>query len=248
MPQFQVVHNFELTDFSTESTGKDNIMADLVKMAECVIRGHIDVNAPYPPDMKGQPGVKELVQEAINEGMVAQDILNNGLVKGMDEVGRRFRENEYFVPDVLISAKAMKAGSEMLKPLLAAAGAKPLGTVVIGTVEGDMHDIGKNLVAMMLEGAGFKIIDLGVNVSPDKFKAALEANTDATIVALSALLTTTMVNMGKTITAVKGLRAGVKVIVGGAPVTDSFAKEIGADGYAPDASRAVDISKQLLCA
>ncbi|NQU44655.1 corrinoid protein [bacterium] len=221
-------------------------MADFNKMAECVIRGHIDANAPYPPDMKGQSGVRELVQEAIDEGLAPEDILNNGLVKGMDEVGRRFRENEYFVPDVLISAKAMKAGSELLKPLLAASGAKPLGIVVVGTVEGDMHDIGKNLVVMMLEGAGFQIIDLGVNVSPEKFKQAILDNPDATLVGLSALLTTTMVNMSKTIEAVKGARGSAKVIVGGAPVTDAFAKEIGADGYAPDASRAVDVAKELM--
>ena len=221
-------------------------MADLKKLAECVVRGHIDAKAPYPPDMKGQPGVVELVKQAIDEKMKPESILNDGLVVGMDEVGRRFRENEYFVPDVLISAKAMKAGSDLLKPLLAEAGAKPRGTVLIGTVEGDMHDIGKNLVAMMLEGSGFRVVDLGVNVSADKFKAALKENTEATIVALSALLTTTMVNMRKTIEAVKAENPKVKFMVGGAPVTDSFAKEIGADGYSPDASRAVDVAKSFM--
>lgn len=223
-------------------------MADYEKMAECVIRGHINANAPYPPDMKGQPGVEELVQEAIDEGLEAQSILNDGLVKGMDEVGRRFRENEYFVPDVLISAKAMKSGSELLKPLLAESGAKPLGTILVGTVEGDMHDIGKNLVVMMLEGAGFKVIDLGVNVTADKFAQALKDNPDAQLAGLSALLTTTMVNMSKTIEALKAVSGDVKVIVGGAPVTDSFAQEIGADGYASDASRAVDVAKDLISA
>ena len=221
-------------------------MADFKKLAECVVRGHVDANAPYPPDLKGQAGVKELVQQAIKEGCGPEDILNKGLVKGMEEVGRRFRENEYFVPDVLISAKAMKAGSELLKPLLAQVGAKPLGTVIMGTVEGDMHDIGKNLVVMMLEGSGFRVIDMGVNVSADKFKQAVSANPDATVIGLSALLTTTMVNMGKTIQAVKSAKGSVKFIVGGAPVTDSFAKEIGADGYASDASRAVDVAKQLI--
>lgn len=221
-------------------------MADYEKMAECVIRGHINAQAPYPPDMKGQPGVEELVQEAIDEGLAADDILNNGLVMGMNEVGRRFRENEYFVPDVLISAKAMKAGSEKLKPLLAESGSKPLGTIVVGTVEGDMHDIGKNLVVMMLEGAGFRVIDIGVNVTPDKFADAVKENEDTTIIGLSALLTTTMVNMAKTIEAIKAVKGDAKVMVGGAPVTDSFAKEIGADGYAPDASRAVDVAKELL--
>jgi len=221
-------------------------MADFKKLAECVVRGHVDANAPYPPDLKGQPGVKELVQQAIKEGCAPEDILNKGLVKGMEEVGRRFRENEYFVPDVLISAKAMKAGSELLKPLLAKAGAKPLGTVIMGTVEGDMHDIGKNLVVMMLEGSGFRVVDMGVNVSSDKFQQAVAANPDATVIGLSALLTTTMVNMGKTIQAVKKSKGSVKFMVGGAPVTDSFAKEIGADGFAPDASRAVDVAKQLI--
>lgn len=221
-------------------------MADFKKLAECVVRGHVDANAPYPPDLKGQPGVKELVQQAIKEGCAPEDILNKGLVKGMEEVGRRFRENEYFVPDVLISAKAMKAGSELLKPLLAKAGAKPLGTVIMGTVEGDMHDIGKNLVVMMLEGSGFRVVDMGVNVSSDKFQQAVAANPDATVIGLSALLTTTMVNMGKTIQAVKKSKGSIKFMVGGAPVTDSFAKEIGADGFAPDASRAVDVAKQLI--
>jgi 5-methyltetrahydrofolate--homocysteine methyltransferase len=221
-------------------------MADFTKLAECVVRGHVDANASYPEDLKGKPGVKELVQQAIKEGCAPDDILNNGLVKGMQEVGRRFRENEYFVPDVLISAKAMKAGSELLKPLLAQSGAKPLGTVIMGTVEGDMHDIGKNLVVMMLEGAGFRVIDLGVNVPPDKFTEAAAANPDAAVVGLSALLTTTMVNMGKTIQAVKAAKSSLKFLVGGAPVTDSFAKEIGADGYAADASRAVDVAKQLI--
>jgi 5-methyltetrahydrofolate--homocysteine methyltransferase len=222
------------------------VMADFKKLAECVVRGHVDANAPYPPDLKGQPGVKELVQQAIKEGCGPEDILNKGLVKGMEEVGRRFRENEYFVPDVLISAKAMKAGSELLKPLLAKAGAKPLGTVIMGTVEGDMHDIGKNLVVMMLEGSGFRVVDMGVNVSSEKFQQAVAANPDATVIGLSALLTTTMVNMGKTIQAVKKSKGSVRFMVGGAPVTDSFAKEIGADGFAPDASRAVDVAKQLI--
>jgi 5-methyltetrahydrofolate--homocysteine methyltransferase len=221
-------------------------MANLEQLAECVIRGHIDANAPYPPDLKGKPGVVELVKEAMAAGVPAQKILNEGLIAGMNVVGKRFRENEYFVPDVLISAKAMKAGTALLKPALVASGAKPVGIVLIGTVEGDMHDIGKNLVAMMLEGAGFQVVDLGVNVSPDKFKEALQQNAGAAVVGLSALLTTTMVNMKKTIDALREARKSIKVIIGGAPVTDKFAKEIGADGYAADASRAVDVVKRLL--
>ncbi|MBN1865662.1 corrinoid protein [Candidatus Sumerlaeota bacterium] len=220
-------------------------MADLARLAESVIRGHIDANASYPPDMKGQPGVRELTQEALDAGLEPQTILYDGLVAGMTVVGKRFRDNEVFVPDVLVSAKAMKAGTEILKPHLAASGAKSLGTVVIGTVEGDMHDIGKNLVAMMLEGAGFKVIDMGVNVSIAKFKQALSENGDA-VFALSALLTTTMVNMKTAIDALREARSDIKIIVGGAPVTDGFAREIGANGYAPDASRAVDVVKDLV--
>jgi 5-methyltetrahydrofolate--homocysteine methyltransferase len=219
-------------------------MADLTKLAESVIRGHVDAGASYPPDMKGQPGVRELTQEALSAGLEAQTILYEGLVAGMAVVGKRFRDNEVFVPDVLVSAKAMKVGTEILKPHLAASGAKSLGTVVIGTVEGDMHDIGKNLVAMMLEGAGFKVVDMGVNVSIAKFKQALADHPDA-VFALSALLTTTMVNMKTAIDALRREKADIKVIIGGAPVTDAFARDIGANGYAPDASRAVDVVKDL---
>ena len=221
-------------------------MADLQQLAECVIRGHIDANAPYPPDLKGKPGVVEIVKEALGDGTDPEDVLNKGLIAGMNVVGKKFKENEYFVPDVLISAKAMKAGSEILKPALVEKGTKPLGTIIVGTVEGDMHDIGKNLVLMMLEGSGFKVIDMGVNVTPDKFQEAVKANADAGLVGLSALLTTTMVNMQKTIEAIREARDDVKVIIGGAPVTDSFAKEIGADGYSPDAAGAADVSKELL--
>lgn len=221
-------------------------MANLEKLGECVIRGHVDANCPYPPDMKGEPGVVEYVQEAIDEGMKASDILNQGLLKGMEEVGRRFRENEYFVPDVLISAKAMKTGSEMLKPLLDEGDSSSAGTVILGTVQGDLHDIGKNLVGMMLEGAGFNVIDVGVDVAPEKFVQSVKDNPKATIVALSALLTTTMTNMKGTIDALRAENEKLKVIVGGAPVTQEYADEIGADGYAPDASRAAETAKSLV--
>ena len=193
------------------------------------------------------PEVKELVQQAIDAGLSANDILNGGLVAGMAVVGDKFKKNEFYVPEVLIAARAMKAGMELLRPLLVAAGVEPKGTVCIGTVKGDLHDIGKNLVAMMLEGAGFRIVDLGVNVAPETFVAAAQEN-NAQLVALSALLTTTMGSMKTTIDALReaGVRDSVKVMVGGAPLTQGFADEIGADGYSPDAASAVDLANSLV--
>jgi 5-methyltetrahydrofolate--homocysteine methyltransferase len=186
------------------------------------------------------------VQQALDEGLEAEVILNTALIPAMTEVGQRFEDGEYFVPEMLISARAMQAGLKLLKPLLAASGAEPIGTVAIGTVKGDLHDIGKSLVAMMLEGAGFEIMDMGVDVSPEKFVQA--AKDGANIVAMSALLTTTMPNMQNTIKALTdaGLRDKVKVMIGGAPVTDAYANQIGADGYSTDASSAVRKAKELL--
>jgi 5-methyltetrahydrofolate--homocysteine methyltransferase len=186
------------------------------------------------------------VQQALNEGLGADVILNTALIPAMGEVGQKFEDGEYFVPEMLISARAMQAGLKLLKPLLAASGAEPIGTVAIGTVKGDLHDIGKSLVAMMLEGAGFEIMDMGVDVSPEKFVQA--AKDGANIVAMSALLTTTMPNMQNTIKALTeaGLRDQVKVMIGGAPVTDAYAHQIGADGYSTDASSAVRKAKELL--
>jgi 5-methyltetrahydrofolate--homocysteine methyltransferase len=165
----------------------------------------------------------------------------------MAEVGRLFEEGEYFVPEMLISARAMKSAMAILKPHLTSEQVGSAGKVAIGTVKGDLHDIGKNLVSLMLEGAGFQVVDLGSDVSPDKFVDAVK-NNGVDIVAMSALLTTTMVNMKATVTALEeaGLRSKVKVMIGGAPVTDAFAKQVGADGYAPDASRAVAVAKVLL--
>jgi 5-methyltetrahydrofolate--homocysteine methyltransferase len=190
--------------------------------------------------------VQQHVQEALGAGMSASVILNEGLIPAMAEVGRLFEEGEYFVPEMLISARAMKGAMATLKPYLIQADVKYAGKVVIGTVKGDLHDIGKNLVSLMLEGAGFQVTDLGSDVAPEKYVAGIREN-GANIVAMSALLTTTMVNMKSTITAIEeaGLRDQVKVMIGGAPVTDSFAKQIGADGYAPDASRAVAVAKAL---
>jgi 5-methyltetrahydrofolate--homocysteine methyltransferase len=186
------------------------------------------------------------VQQALDEGLGADVILNTALIPAMAEVGQKFEDGEYFVPEMLISARAMQAGLKLLKPLLAASGAEPIGTVAIGTVKGDLHDIGKSLVAMMLEGAGFEIMDMGVDVAPEKFVQA--AKDGANIVAMSALLTTTMPNMQNTIKALTdaGLRGKVKVMIGGAPVTDAYANQIGADGYSTDASSAVRKAKELL--
>ena len=192
-------------------------------------------------------GVQENVKAALEAGVPAATLLNSSLIPAMAEVGRLFEEGEYFVPEMLISARAMKSGMALLKPLLTSAEVNRAGTVVIGTVKGDLHDIGKNLVGLMLEGAGFQVIDLGSDVSPEKYMDAVKEH-NPQMIAMSALLTTTMVNMRSTISALQeaGMRDQVKVIVGGAPVTRSFAEQIGADGYAEDASRAVAVAKALL--
>lgn len=191
--------------------------------------------------------VKELTQKAVDAGVSPGEILDQGLVAGMSVIGDKFKKNEVYVPEVLIAARAMNAGMAILKPLLVAAGIKAKGTVCCGTVKGDLHDIGKNLVCMMFEGAGYKVVDLGVNVDPEKFVAAVKENS-ADAIGMSALLTTTMTSMKSTIDAFKeaGCRDAVKILVGGAPLTQNFADEIGADGYAPDAASAVDKLNGLL--
>jgi 5-methyltetrahydrofolate--homocysteine methyltransferase len=188
--------------------------------------------------------VAELVQEALDQGMAPQEVLSGGLIAGMDEVGKDFKAGELFVPEVLIAARAMHAGMGVLRPLLAESDVPSAGKFVIGTVEGDLHDIGKNLVRMMIEGAGFETVDLGTDVKPDAFVEAVREHQPA-LVGMSALLTTTMVNMKGTIEALEeaGLRDSVKVMIGGAPVTAAFAEEIGADAYAPDAASAVDVAR-----
>lgn len=193
------------------------------------------------------PKVKEMVQAALDEGAEPADVVNQALIVGMGEIGVLFKNNEVYVPEVLIAARAMQAGLSILKPLLIEKDVKPVGKVILGTVKGDLHDIGKNLVGMMLEGAGFEVVDLGIDVSPDKFVDAIK-NSGAECIAMSALLTTTMPGMKDTIEAVKaaGLRDQVKIMVGGAPVTKSFSDEIGADGYAPDAASAADLAKELI--
>lgn len=188
------------------------------------------------------------VKEALEQGVAAEVILNQALIGAMNEVGRRFEEGEFFVPEMLVAARAMQAGLALLKPQLVESGVKAAGKVAIGTVKGDLHDIGKNLVAMMLEGAGIEVRDLGVDVTPETFIKAAQDGAD--VIGMSALLTTTMNNMQSTLQALQaaGLREQVKVIIGGAPVTGEFAHKIGADAYAPDASSAVRIVNQLLSA
>lgn len=190
--------------------------------------------------------VTRLTKLALEQDISAQDILNNGLVAGMDIVSEKFKANEIFIPEVLVSARAMKAGMSIIRPILVESNVAALGKVVIGTIQGDLHDIGKNIVGMLLEGAGFEVIDLGADVAIDKFiQTAQKENVD--IVGMSALLTTTMINMKAVIEGLEnaGLKK-VKVMIGGAPVTQTFSDQIGADGYADDASRAVDLAKGLL--
>ena len=191
--------------------------------------------------------VTQHVQAALDARLDPGVILNQGMISAMQEVGRLFEEGEYFVPEMLIAARTMQDGLALLKPHLVQANVQSAGKVVIGTVKGDLHDIGKNLVAMMLEGAAFEIVDLGVDVPPEKFVEAVKAH-QPRVVGLSALLTTTMPSMRTTIEALTaaGVRDQVKVIVGGAPVTEAFARDIGADGFAPDASRAVKLTKSLV--
>jgi 5-methyltetrahydrofolate--homocysteine methyltransferase len=190
---------------------------------------------------------EQQVQAALDAGIEAPRILYEALIPAMAEVGRLYEEGEYFVPEMLISARAMKTALALLKPRLISADVKPVGRVAIATVQGDLHDIGKNLVSLMLEGAGFEIVDLGVNAEPQKFVEAVREN-NVDVVAMSALLTTTMTRMKDTVAALHsaGLRDQVKIIIGGAPITQAFADEIGADGYASDASQAVTLTKRLL--
>ena len=207
---------------------------DLQPLYDAVVRG--DANA-----------ARTLTADGLAAGLDPLALLNHQMIPAMDEVGQRFERKEYFVPELLLSARAMKASMELLRPLLAARGAEPVGRAVIGTVKGDLHDIGKNLVATMLEGGGFEVFDLGVNVAPEKFIASAREK-NAQIVGMSALLTTTMPSMKLTIDAFKaaGLRGTVKILVGGAPVTQRFADEIGADGYRDNAAAAVALAKRQL--
>ncbi|MGM0420469.1 MAG: corrinoid protein [Bacillota bacterium] len=204
-------------------------MADFEKISDGVIKGEVEK-------------VKELVQEAIDEGLEPKEIINQGLISGMNVVGKRFKAGDMFVPEVLLSAKAMKGGMELVKPLLVEGEMPEAGKVVLGTVAGDLHDIGKNLVAMMMESGGLDVINLGTDVKAAEFAEAVREH-EPDVLGMSALLTTTMLEMRDTIEVLKeeGLRDDVKIIVGGAPVTKEFADEIGADGWAPDAASAKDL-------
>jgi methanogenic corrinoid protein MtbC1 len=215
-------------------------MVDLLEqIAVCIQRGKVNAVSPYPPNMKGQDGADELVKRALEEGIAPDEVLSKGLVVGMGRVGREFSENKVFVPDLLMAAKAMSAGMAHLKPFFDSGQAHHKGVFVIGTVQGDLHDIGKNLVAMVVEGGGYRVIDLGVDVSSEKFLAAVKENPGASV-GLSALLTTTMVNMENTIKLINEQSPSTRVIVGGAPLTAEFAKKISADSYAPDPQGALN--------
>ena len=207
-------------------------MADLQALADALIKG--DRNQ-----------VAELTEQALSEGTPPEEVLEKGLIAGMNVIGKRFKANEVYVPEVLIAARAMHAGMDVLQPKLVEAGVKPVGTVVLGTVKGDLHDIGKNLVGMMLTGGGLNVVDIGTDVPAEKFVEACK-NEGASVCAMSALLTTTMPQMKDVVAALKDAGVEVKTIIGGAPVTQSYADEIGADGYAPDAASAVDLTKELV--
>ncbi len=205
----------------------------LERLASCVEKGKVARDATYPPDMQGQDGASELCRQALDSGMPADEVLKGGLVVGMRRIGDAFGAGKAFIPQILIAAKAMNAAMAHLKPRFASGEVTHRGTVILGTVAGDLHDIGKNIVRMVLEGDGWNTVDLGVDVGPEQFVAALDDAPDG-IVAMGALLTTTMANMKATVDAIRERGRQTRVFVGGAPVTEEFAVKIGADGYYPD--------------
>lgn len=217
----------------------------LDKLALCVEFGKINKVSPYPPNMKDQDGADELAKRALEEGVKPDEILELALIPAMAKVGDKFTRKEIYVPQMLMAAKAMNSAMAHLKPFFQSGETKRKGKFIIGTVSGDLHDIGKNLVAMMIEGGGWEVIDLGVDVSADKFLKALDENPGA-IVGLSALLTTTMENMKKIVTVIKEKHADSMILVGGAPVTMDYCQKIGADYYSPDPQGAVNYLKQLV--
>lgn len=214
------------------------------KLLEAVEFGKVDQKSPYPPQLRGQDGSNELTMKAIETGISPQHILENALIPAMARVGKKFSENKIFVPQMLMSARAMGASMLQLKPFFTSGDIKTKGTFIIGTVKGDLHDIGKNLVAMMVEGGGWTIVDLGVDVGSDRFIEALRNNPGA-IVGLSALLTTTMVNMGEIVCSIKEYAPDTKILIGGAPVNSDFCLKIGADFYAPDPQQAVEYLNRM---
>ena len=217
----------------------------LEKISHCVEFGKINKASPYPPDMKGQEGADELAKLALESGIKPGEILDDALIPAMSVVGDKFSKKQIYVPQMLMAAKAMSAAMEHLKPFFVSGETRRKGKFIIGTVQGDLHDIGKNLVSMMIEGGGWEVIDLGVNVSTDKFLKAIGENPDA-IVGLSALLTTTMENMKNTVSAIKEKHSDLIVLVGGAPVTMDFCLQIGADFYSPDPQGAVSYLNKLV--
>lgn len=220
-------------------------MSDLIeRLAHCIEFGKINIASPYPPEMKGEDGADELTKQALDEGIAPQDILSRGFEVGMDRVGKKFAENKVFVPQLLMSAKAMTTAMLHLKPFFQTGDVKRKGIFVIGTVKGDLHDIGKNLVAMMIEGNGWEVIDLGVDVGIDKIMEQLDQNPGAAV-GMSALLTTTMVNMESAVKEIKEKYPDTKIMVGGAPLTMDYCNKIGADFYSPDPQGAVEYLNSL---
>lgn len=217
----------------------------LEKISHCVEYGKTDKSSPYPPDMRGQEGADELAKLALESGIKPGDILDKALIPAMSVVGDKFSRKIIYVPQMLMAAKAMSSAMKHLKPFFQSGEARRKGKFIIGTVAGDLHDIGKNLVSMMIEGGGWEVIDLGVDVSTDKFMKAIAENPDA-VIGLSALLTTTMENMKKTVTVIRESHYGSKILVGGAPVTMDFCQKIGADFYSPDPQGAVNYLNRLV--
>jgi len=217
----------------------------LDKLARCVEFGKIDKASPYPPDMKDQDGADELAKNALEKGIKPDVVLESALIPAMEIVGDKFSRKEIYVPQMLMAAKAMNSAMKHLKPFFQSGETKRKGKFIIGTVAGDLHDIGKNLVAMMIEGGGWEVIDLGVDVSTEKFLKAIEDNPGA-FIGLSALLTTTMENMRKTVNAIRENHSEARILVGGAPVTKEYCEKIGADFYSPDPQGAVNYLKQLV--
>jgi methanogenic corrinoid protein MtbC1 len=217
----------------------------LLQLSQCVEKGKIDRTSQYPPDLKGKDGADELAKLALESGISPSEILDNALIPAMAVVGNRFSRKEIYVPQMLMAAKAMNSAMKHLKPFFLSGETKRKGKFIIGTVSGDLHDIGKNLVAMMVEGGGWEVIDLGVDVSPEKFLKAIEQNPDA-VIGLSALLTTTMENMKKTVVTIREKQLNSKILVGGAPVTMDYCEKIGADFYSPDPQGAVNYLNHLV--
>jgi len=221
-------------------------MDDIInRIAFCVERGKVNSASNYPPDLKGEEGAEELTKKAVDSGLSPADILNKGLITGMEKIGVKFRENKVFVPDVLISAKAMNAGMKYIKPFFLSNEIRLKGKIVIGTVSGDLHDIGKNILGMILQGGGWEIVDLGVDRSAENFADAVRTHKPAAI-GMSALLTTTMLNMENIIKALRNTDPGVKIMVGGAPLSKSFADKIGADHYSPDPQGALEYLEKII--